>query len=165
MFHSVFKKDTEKGFFILLVEMKGLIQIIFKFRAKKFWVRFNRQTSFWQAWSISYESNCAENKERLILFSCTIWVHDFWKKHHEMQVSPRGTCKDQALKLPSCGLVVFIDMNMYILTEGDRSFKTFMKENVQLLWTVVTYLLKNAKQGIEHNIDSTYGDIRHSWNS
>ena len=32
------------------------------------------------------------------------------------------------LKLPSYGLVVFTDMNTYILTEG-RDFKTFLKEN------------------------------------
>ena len=31
---------------------------------------------------------------------------------------------------------------------------------MQLFWTVVTYLLKNVKHGIEHDIDSTYGDIR-----
>ena len=30
---------------------------------------------------------------------------------------------------------------------------------MQLLSTVVTYLLKNVKQGIEQDIDSTYGDI------
>ena len=29
---------------------------------------------------------------------------------------------------------------------------------MQLFWTVVTYLLKNIKHGIEHDIDSTYGD-------
>ena len=35
---------------------------------------------------------------------------------------------------------------------------------MQLLWTVVTYLLKNIKQGIEHVhcTYSTYGDIRNS---
>ena len=33
---------------------------------------------------------------------------------------------------------------------------------MRLLWTVVTYLLKNVKHGTEHDIDSTYGDIRHS---
>ena len=35
---------------------------------------------------------------------------------------------------------------------------------MQLLWTVVTYLLKNVKHGIEHDVDSAYGDIRLSWN-
>ena len=32
MFHSAFKKDTEK---VVLLEVKGLIQIIVKFRAEK----------------------------------------------------------------------------------------------------------------------------------
>ena len=31
-------------------------------------------------------------------------------------------------KLPSCGLVIFIDINMYLFTEG-RNFNTFSKEN------------------------------------
>ena len=31
---------------------------------------------------------------------------------------------------------------------------------MQLLWTVVTYLLKNVKHGIEHDIYSACGDIR-----
>ena len=33
-----------------------------------------------------------------------------------------------ALKLPLCGLVVFVDMNTYILIEG-KNFKTFLQEN------------------------------------
>ena len=53
-------------------------------------------------------------------------------------------------------------MNIYALTAAGRSFKTFLKKIMELLWTVVTYLLKNCKQGIEHAIDSTYGDNRHS---
>ena len=37
---------------------------------------------------------------------------------------------------------------------------------MQLLWTVVTDLLKIVNKGIEHDIDrTTYGDIRHSRNS
>ena len=50
-------------------------------------------------------------------------------------VSPRHTenCVPEftivsALELPSYGLVVFIDMNMYILAEG-KNLKTFLKEN------------------------------------
>ena len=42
---------------------------------------------------------------------------------------------------------------MYILAEGGRSFKTLLKENYAIaFWTVVTYLLKNVKHGIEHDI-------------
>ena len=32
---------------------------------------------------------------------------------------------------------------------------------MQLIWTVNTCLLKNVKHGIEHDIDSTYENIRH----
>ena len=54
---------------------------------------------------------------------------------------------------------------MYILTEEGRSFKTLLKENYAIaLDSVVTYLLKNVKHGIEHDIDSTFGDIRLSRN-
>ena len=55
---------------------------------------------------------------------------------------------------------------MYILTEGGRSFKTLLKENYAIaldscyLFTIVTHLLKNVKHGIEHDIDSTFGDIK-----
>ena len=51
--------------------------------------------------------------------------------------------------------------HVYIQKESGVS-KHSWKKTMQLLWTVVTYLLKNVKQGIEHDIDSTYGDIRHS---
>ena len=40
-----------------------------------------------------------------------------------------------ALKLPSCGLLILIDMNRYILTEG-RNFKTFLKEILAFAWDV-----------------------------
>ena len=60
--------------------------------------------------------------------------------------------------------MVFIDVNKYILTEGGRGFKTFLKKIMQLLWIVVTYLLENVKHGTKDDIDSTSEDIRHSWN-
>ena len=40
----------------------------------------------------------------------------------------------------------------------------FWKKIKQLFWAVITYLLKNVKQRTEHDSDSTYEDIRHSWN-
>ena len=43
----------------------------------------------------------------------------------------QGPCvkpKFFSLKLPSCGLVVFISMNTYVLTE-DTNLKTFLKES------------------------------------
>ena len=46
------------------------------------------------------------------------------------------------------------------MTEG-RNFKTFLKESyAQLLWTVVTYLLKNIEHGIEIEIVSAYADCK-----
>ena len=40
-----------------------------------------------------------------------------------------------ALKLTSCGLLILIDMNRYILTEG-RNFKTFLKEILAFAWDI-----------------------------
>ena len=37
---------------------------------------------------------------------------------------------------------------------------------MQLLWKVVTYLLKNVKHETQHDVDTTYGvglHYRHSW--
>ena len=49
---------------------------------------------------------------------------------------------------------------MYIQKEAGVS-KHYLKKIMQLLWTVITYLFtKNVKHGIEHDIDSAYGDIR-----
>ena len=53
-------------------------------------------------------------------------------------------------------------MSMYILTEAGRSFKTFLKENYAVALGSCYLFTKNVKQGFEHDIDSTYGDIRHS---
>ena len=58
--------------------------------------------------------------------------------------------------------MVFIDMTTYLRKEVGVS-KHSWKKIIQLLWTVVSYLLKNVKYEIEHNISSTYGDIRHMW--
>ena len=96
------------------------------------------------------------------------------KKNHKAQVSSpwcmhtpqtfqRGIQKNfSALKLLLCGLVVFIDMNTYFQKEAGVSEHSW-KKIIQLLWTVVSYLLKKVKYEIEHNINSTYRDIRHLW--
>ena len=48
-----------------------------------------------------------------------------------------------ALKLPSCGLLILIDMNRYILTEG-RNFKTFLKANYAIvLYSCYLLIIKN----------------------
>ena len=51
---------------------------------------------------------------------------------------------------------------MYILAPQKEAgvSKHYLKKIMQLLWTVVIYLLKNVKHGIEHDIDSACGDIR-----
>ena len=53
---------------------------------------------------------------------------------------------------------------MYILTEGDRSFKTLFKESYAIALDSRYLFTKNVKHGIEHDIDSAYGDIRLSRN-
>ena len=74
-------------------------------------------------------------------------VHDFQKMYQEVNIffaavhectkrvnkAYKNICVPKftvhlTLNLPSCGLVVFIDMNRYILTEGSN-FKTFLKDN------------------------------------
>ena len=85
---------------------------------------------------------------------------------HAYTKSPKETYKKiiSALKLPLGGIVVFIDMNMHIFTELGRSFKTFLKYNYLIVLYSCYWFTENVKHGIEHDIDSTYGDIRHSWN-
>ena len=63
--------------------------------------------------------------------SCTLlFIVHAW--HQKSQQSTRKKCAPEflilsALKLPSCGLLVFTNMNTYILTE-DTNLKTFLKE-------------------------------------
>ena len=49
---------------------------------------------------------------------------------------------------------------MYILREGSRGFKTLLKANHTVALDSCYLFTKNVKHGIEHDIDSTYGDIR-----
>ena len=49
-------------------------------------------------------------------------------------------------------------MNTYLLTEESKSFKT-LKENYGNGLTIVTYLIKNVKHGIEH--ESKFTLIEH----
>ena len=55
---------------------------------------------------------------------------------------------------------IFIDMNMYTLTEGKKS-QSYLKETTGLLSTVVTHLLKNAEHEAEFDIDSSYAVWKH----
>ena len=82
--------------------------------------------------------------------------------HHGACMHQKSQQGIQRFKLPLCGLVIFTDMNtyMYILIQKEAGVSKHLKKIMQLLWTAVTYLLKNVKHGIEHDIDSAYRDIR-----
>ena len=61
-----------------------------------------------------------------------------------------------AFKQPLCGLMAFIVMNSFILTEG-RNFKKFFKENyATTLDSCYIFTKKNVEHGIEHDVDSAY---------
>ena len=59
-----------------------------------------------------------------------------------------------AFNLPSSGLMVLINMNTYILTEG-KNFKTFLKENYPI--ALCSCMLKKVEHLIEPDVDSAYG--------
>ena len=61
-----------------------------------------------------------------------------------------------ALKLTSCVLAIFVDMNTY---KGIS--KHSWKKILQLIWTVVTYSPKKVEYRIEHDIDSVNGVCIH----
>ena len=143
MFHSAFKKDTEK---VVLLEVKGLMQVIVKFRAEKILFMFLLIKHRFEGHEISITKtyNCAHLKMKGSFHSAsyTIWFMISEKKIsqdarfitvvHACTESLNKAYKkfSQPFKLPLCGLVVFIDMNehcMYILTEGGGSFKTLWK--------------------------------------
>ena len=111
-------------------------------------------------------------------------VHNFWKRYHEVHVfswwhiarkastKRKKYCTPEnlilsTLQLHSCGLVVFIDMSTYILTE-DRNFKTFSQKNSSNHFghLLAIYLLKSVKNEIENDVYSAYGvciHYRHFW--
>ena len=69
-----------------------------------------------------------------------------------------------ALKLRPCGLVVFMDMNTYILTEGS-DFKTFLRENYAIALNSC-YLFTKQMLNMELNmmliVLMEFAYIRHS---
>ena len=122
--------------------MKVLIQIIVKFKAKKIFVCVSITKDSFEGHEVSVTRTMVLIwKWKVHLTQPHNFVHDFWKKnitrrfflHHVAcvhQKSQRGIHKIFSThKIPLCRLVVFIDMNIYKLTEGGRSFKTFLKEN------------------------------------
>ena len=71
-FHSTFKKDdTEK---VVLLEVKGLIQIIIKFRAEKSLCTFLSSNILLRGMKYLLQKQlCSFENERLVSFSYTIW--------------------------------------------------------------------------------------------
>ena len=71
------------------------------------------------------------------------------------------------LKLRSCKVVVFIDMNLYICSEG-RNFKTFFEENYAITVVESCYLFTKKMLKMELNLIlillMRFGNIRYSWN-
>ena len=151
MFHSAFEKNAEK---VVLLVVKGLIQIFVKFRAEKVLRTFlspnillMRGIKYWLRKQL-----CSFENERLI-HSITQFGSWFLKKISQ------GTCFFTAVHACTrslneacrkCGLVFFIDEHGYILKEEGRSFKTLLKESYP-----IALGLKNVKHGIEHDIDNT----------
>ena len=74
--------------------------------------------------------------------------------HQKLQQEIRKNCVPKfsvflALKLTSCGLMVCIDMDTYILTE-DKNFKTFWKESYAIaLDSCYSFTEKKTEHGIE----------------
>ena len=86
MFYSAFKKDTEK--FVLLNWSERLDKNYWEVQG---WENFKyvsiTKTTFWRAWNIDYENNCAHLKMKGS-FQLYNLVHDFWKKkYHRVHVS------------------------------------------------------------------------------
>ena len=61
--------------------------------------------------------------------------------------------------IPSCVLVIFVDMNMYILTQR-RNFKNSGKQENYAIGLYSCYLF-NLEHETEHDIVSAYGVCMH----
>ena len=102
-------------------------------------------------------------------------VHDFWKKliigslfpqrnaciHEKSQQSIQKSCVPEFLY----GLVLFIDMNTYILTEG-RDFKAFLKQNYAITLErcyLFTKKMSNMELKMILIVLMEFAYIRNSW--
>ena len=87
---------------------------IFPWRIINWHVSQMAKTSFW--YTVWFK-----NSEKIIIRCMFLRGAHLWVVHQNFWFS-------QPLNYLSCGLVVFIDINIYILTKG-RNFKTFLEEN------------------------------------
>ena len=93
MLHSAFNKDTEK---VVLLEVKGLIQIIVKFRAEKILRMFLSPNILLRDMKYRlWKQFCSFENERLISFSCIIWVMISKKNITRCTFLHRGACVHQ----------------------------------------------------------------------
>ena len=135
MFHSAFEKDAEK---VVLLVVKGLIQIFVKFRAEKVLRTFlspnillMRGIKYWLQKQL-----CSFENERLI-HSITQFGSLFLKKYHKVHVSSPQcmhapeVSKRHAENVGYC----FLLMNTGIyLRKGAGVSKHSWKKVMQLLW-------------------------------
>ena len=131
---------------VVLLKVTGLILVIVKFRAEKILFRFLLPNLFLKNMKYQlYKQLCLFENERPILFSYTILFMISEKAYHKVHVfspwcihAPKTSRRHAnffwTLKLLLCGPVTFknyinLHENTYLLTEGGRSFKTFLRKN------------------------------------
>ena len=99
---------------------------------------------------------------------CTIWFMTSQKKYHKVHASSlwslthalkASTNKRRIQKKVVCQNCQNIWTCIYLQKQG--ASKHSRKKIIQLLWTVVTCLLKNVEHKFEHDIDSAYGVPMH----
>ena len=152
MFHSAFKKDTWKD---CVIRSERLDTNHCQVQGWKNFVYVSITKHPFEGYQILITKTIVLIWKRKAYFiQLHNLVHDFWKKNSQ------GACfftvvhactRSLSEACRKCGLVIFIYEHGYILIEGGRSFKTFLKKNMQLLWRV----LKNVKHGLEDDIDRT----------
>ena len=86
--------------------------------------------------------NSEKSIARCTILCCSARVHQ--KSQHGIRKNfvPKFPIFS-AHNLPSCELVVFVEMNWYILTQG-RDFKTLLRENYAIVWDSYYLLTKKC---------------------
>ena len=117
---------------------------------------------------------CSFKNERLISFSHTQFGSWFLKKHiTRCMFLHHGACTHQKSKEAHTffeplnylyvdswflrNMYTYMWKRIYLKKEAGVS-NHFWKKIKQLFWALITYLLKNVKQGTEHDSDSIYED-------
>ena len=146
----LFKKNTEKV--VLLLVKESLDANSCQVQGCKNFVPIfiMHQTSYLGARNIVHKNDCAHLKMK----------SSFQDQIPDTKCVPEFSIFS-ALKLASCGMMVFTDMNTYILTEG-RNFKSFLQKKYAIASdSCYLFTKENVEHGIEHDIDNTYGVLIH----